>query len=232
MFTKLLATLALLTTTIGGASQVRQNPSTVPQTFKVAVGGETFTLAEVDVGTRFDCAAGSVVGIVLKDSKGISRWSYNLGDTASYLAIHGCDGTSAANVVGVAVPNSDTALWVIQVLHCGASCAGYDAHVFSFHPSHIRYPPHSVEYDRATIPEEIQRDLGDGGVKFVFPRLLLYVNNGYHECPSRWTRLTYMWIQASDAFILKNTVSYTSPQCSLVRLGENSTRHWPPDPGQ
>src|SRR2546427_2557186 len=69
-----------------------------------------------------------------------------------------------------------TALWVIQVLHCGASCAGYDAHVFSFHPSHIRYPPHSVEYDRATIREEIQRDLGDGGVKFVFPRLLLYVN--------------------------------------------------------
>src|SRR5207245_10216031 len=116
MFTKLLATLALLTTTIGGASQVRQNPSTVPQTFKVAVGGETFTLAEVDVGTRFDCAAGSAVGIVLKDSKGVSRWSYNLGDTPSYLAIHGCDGASAANAVGVPVLLRATASGVIAVL--------------------------------------------------------------------------------------------------------------------
>jgi hypothetical protein len=235
MFTKVLAVLAVLIVTTNGAYQVSRGAPAGPRSFKVVVGGETFTLAEVDVGIRFDCRAGKMVGIVLKDSQGFARWSYNLGDTASYLAIHGCDGTLAASVVGVAVPSNDTAVWVIQVLACGASCAGYDIHAFSLHPSRKRFVPNSVEYSRETVSEEIQREVGLGGVKFAFPRLALYVNDGGKECPSRWTRLTYEWMRPSNTepkFILKNSVSYTSPQCYLRNRGEDSNRPWPPDPGQ
>lgn len=49
--------------------------------------------------------------------------------------------------------------------------------------------------------------MGLGGVKFAFPRLVLYENNGYHECPSHWTRLTYEWEQLSNGepkFMLKD----------------------------
>jgi hypothetical protein len=235
MFMKVLVVLAVLITMIPGASQIGRGAPANPHSFKVVVGGETFTLSEVDVGVRFDCGTGRMVGIVLKDSNGISRWSYNLGDTASYLAIHGCSGTLAASVVGVAVPSNDTAVWVIQILACGASCAGYDVHVFSFHPSGKHFVPNSPEYDSKTVSEELQRDVGLGGVKFAFPRLVLYVNNGYKDCPSRWTRLTYEWMQPAKMeakFILKNSVSYTSPQCALHSPGEDSNRHWPPDPGQ
>jgi hypothetical protein len=229
IFTKVLAVLAVLIATISGAYQIGRGAPANPHAFKVVVGGETFTLAEVDVGTKFGCATGAMVGIVLKDSNGFARWSYNLANTASDLAIHGCDGVSAASVVGVAVPTKDTALWVIQVLHCGASCAGYDVHVFSFHPARKSFVPNSAEYDSATVSEELQRDVGRGGVKFAFPRLVLYVNDGYKDCPSRWTRLTYEWMKASNMepkFILKNSVSYTSPQC-----GEDPNK-WPPNPGQ
>jgi hypothetical protein len=233
IFAKVLAVLFALIVTISGAWQISRGAPAGPRAFKVVVGGETFTLAEVDVGARFDCGAGMMVGIVLKDGNGISRWSHNLGDTASFLAIHGCDGISAASVVGVAVPSDDTAVWVIRVLACGASCAGDDVLVFSFHPSRKRFSvPNSIEYASGVVSEELHRAVGLGDVKFAFPRLVLYVREGYKDCPSRWTRLTYEWIKSSNwmesRFILKNSVSYTSPQCS----GGPSDRHWPPDPGQ
>jgi hypothetical protein len=231
MFTNVLGVLALLILTTNGAYQVSRGAPASPRSFKVVVGGETFTLAEVDVGVRFDCGTGRMVGVVLKDHYGIARWSHSLGDTASFLAIHGCDGTYAASIVGVAVPNDDTALWVIQVLACGASCHGYDVHVFSFHPSRTRLAPNSAEYDSRTPSEELQRDVGLGAVKFAFPRLVLYVNNSYHECPESWTRLTYEWKRPSSnvgpKFVLKDEVSYTSSQC-----GGYSDPHWPPDPGK
>jgi hypothetical protein len=111
--------------------------------YPLTVGPERFELQEVDVGAMYGCPTGTMVGVVLKDSQGFVRWSFNVGDTASYLAINGCRGagTFAANVVGVAVPNNETALWVIQRFSCGASCAGYDVNVFSFHPSHTRASP-------------------------------------------------------------------------------------------
>lgn len=238
---RLLAVLALLIAGTTVQSQVLAGPSTdsltfKPQMFKVVVGGELFTLAEVDVGIRFGCGAGQVVGVVLKDSGRIARWSFNLGDTASNLDPHSnCIGTSAASIVGVAVPNNDTALWVTKVLRCGGSCAGYDIHGFSFHPSRKSYILNSSEYDNRTVPEEIHHWVGLGGVKFSLPRLLLYVNDGYKECPSHWTRMNYEWTHSPNTapkFIPKNKVSYTSSQCYLRLPGESENRHWPPDPGQ
>lgn len=107
------------------------------------------------------------------------------------------------------------------------SCLGYDVHVFSFHPSHKSFAPHSGEYDSVTVSEEIQHGLGLGGVKFAFPRLVLYKNNGYHECPSHFTRMTYEWsrIDNYEQFILASAVAYTSHQCVF-------NTHWPPDPAE
>ncbi|HEY3248082.1 MAG TPA: hypothetical protein VGK88_07320 [bacterium] len=149
-------------------------------------------------------------------------WSFNVSDTANYLAMHGCQpGVSAARIAGTAVPSPDEAIWVIQKLSCGASCSGYDVYVF-------RFSPQFSTPDLAVF-KAFEQPLGLGGVKFAFPRLVLYVNNGYKECPSHWTRMTYRWttIPSSQArLILIDAVSYTSPQCYL----RNTV--WPPDPGQ
>ncbi len=83
-------------------------------TFPLTIGAEKFELQEVDVGANYGCPPGTTVGVILKDGKGIPRWSFNVRDTASFLAVDGCTGdTSAASIVGVAVPRNDTGLWVI-----------------------------------------------------------------------------------------------------------------------
>ncbi len=191
------------------------------RTFRFALAGHRYALYEVDIGRPFRCS-GRYVGVALRDEKATVLWSFNVSKTAGYLAVHGCwPGVSAATIVGTAVPSREEAIWVIQELSCGASCAGYNVHVFRFSP----------QFSTPDLPvfKEFEQSLGLGGVKFDFPRLVLYVNNGYKECPSHWTRMIYRWtaITSSQAqFILIDAISYTSRQCYL----RNTV--WPPDPGQ
>lgn len=195
-------------------------------TFPLTVGTEKFELQEVDVGSKYGCPPGTQVGVVLRDARGLASWFFNVNDTVEYLTVHGCwlAGTSAASVVGVAVPDNNTALWVIQVLACGASCHGLFVFVFEFHPSWMQFAPHPSEYGDVAVSQVIYHDVGRGGVKFAFPRLVFYVNNGYKECPSHFTRMIYEWtlLDNFEQFILTNAVAYTSHQCDT----------WTPDPGE
>jgi len=202
-----------------------------PKSYIVTVGATRFTVQEVDVGIRYGCPKGAYTGILLKDNGGVPRWSFHVTDSASYLASNGCKGAgiSAARLVGIAVPTRNDAIWVVQVHRCGASCAGDDAHVFRFSPRFASINPATGYYDAGSVEEEINQSLGEGGVKFTFPRLALYVNNGYHECPSHWTRMIYAWTTIpgwTAKFVLVNAVAYTSHQCVF------SHTHWPPDPGE
>lgn len=219
---------ALVMATNVNLTVLRDSPTT-PQRFTLDISGDRFILEELDVGTLFDCVRGEAVGIVLKDSSGVTRWSFNVEVAASYLADHGCTGfgTSAASIAGVATPTAQTAVWAVQVLMCGASCAGYDVHIFIFTPSFGGTDPKTGRY-RAAVSEEIHQVVGLGALKFAFPRLVFYINNGYKECPSHWTRMIYEWMEVSPAairFVPTHTVSYESRQCVF------SHTRWPPDPG-
>lgn len=160
-----------------------------------------------------------------------TRWSFNVTEIAANLAPNGCKlaGVTASRIVGVARPTGNNALWVVQTQHCGAgSCAGVGANVFLFSPEFARINPATGYYYSGAVREEISQFLGVGGIRFRFPRLTLYVNNGYHECPSHWTRMIYEWtrIEYEEKFILANAIAYTSRQCVFKNT------QWPPDPGR
>lgn len=53
--------------------------------YPLTVGPEKFELQEVDVGAKYGCPVGTMVGVILKDSQGFVRWAFNVRDTASYL---------------------------------------------------------------------------------------------------------------------------------------------------
>ena len=83
-----------------------------------------------------------------------------------------------------------------------------------------------LAFDGARTDEELGRTLGEGGWRFAFPMLTLYVNKGYHECPSHWTRLSYRWTGGHVAkYVLQKSVTYTSRRCY-----GSAPKKWPPDP--
>ncbi len=195
-----------------------------PQTHTFKIAGTQFTLQEVDLGAPYGCEKGSMVGIVLRDRNRIVRWSFNVRDTAASPVVYGCLSTTAAHIVGIATPTAQTAIWVITVLSCGGSCYGYDVSVFPFDPS-WKPNPRTGEYD---LSPEIYERLGLGGVRFAFPRLSLYKNNGYKEVSLALDKDgIQMETSPSGQFILVQGTSYTSRQCYL-----SNPRRWPPDPGE
>lgn len=197
------------------------------QTFQFAVGGANYELQEVDVGAKFGCPDSTrYVGVILK-GHGITRWSFNVDDAES-KAHSGCyPGADESRIVGVAVPTGEDAVWVVETTICGVSCAASAVDVFRFWTRLAQIDPRSGKYTRGAVDEEISQSLGHGGVRFEFPRLVLYVNNGYKECPSHFTRMIYAWarIDNYEKFILIDAVAYTSRVCG----GQGP---WPPDPEQ
>ncbi len=77
---------AILASTSVNLAVLREAPGP-PEILTLNLDGDWFTLEEFDVGTLFDCFRGGRVGIVLKDSCGTIRWSYNLEDIAADLTI-------------------------------------------------------------------------------------------------------------------------------------------------
>jgi len=186
--------------------------------FEVAHQG--FQLFEWDFGIQYGCSPGELVGIVLRratDAHHPNIWTFNVDNVLNGApARPGCSdleimagGSLTARIVGVATPSNREAHFVITTLLCGGSCAGYWMEAFRF--------------DGRRVTSSLKRSLGLGGVKFTFPRLALYRNDGYKECPSHWTRFTYRWLEAAYALI--DTTTYTSPICSF-----GPTTNWPPDP--
>lgn len=215
----------LLVFSIGTAPELATALSP-PETFHLTVGGAKLELQEVDVGAKFGCSERTrYVGVVLK-SHGIVRWSFNIDDLES-MARAGCyTEANETRIVGVAVPSDTEALWVVDTLICGAgSCAGSAVTVFRFSTKFARIDPTTGLYERGSVYEVISEGLGRGGIRFNFPRLVLYVNNGYKECPSHFTRMIYEWtrIDNYEKFILVSAIAYTSHICGY---NPNS----PPDP--
>jgi hypothetical protein len=115
-------------------------------------------------------------------------------------------------IAGFAVERA--AHFAVAVHTCGAVCTGYDFLAFGF--------------DGTRTYEELGQTLGEGGWKFAFPALVLYVNTRYRDCPSHWTRLSYRWTDIyTSKYMLQKSVTYTSRQCYL-----SSPKKWPPDPGE
>ncbi len=190
------------------------------RTFRLTIDGRQFTLGEIDVGTRSVATRATSWGLCSRTAAerldGPSMWMIQLhispaGQTAPV-------GISAARVVG-GPRQLATAVWVIQELFCGASCAGLPRSRIPIHAFAREDLPHDQSdgySDTVVVSEVITQTMGLGGAKFPFPLLVLYVNNGYHECPSLWTRTTYIWTEVSNVdakFILTHEVSHESQQC-------------------
>jgi hypothetical protein len=180
--------------------------------FSFQLKGIEYHLAPWDYGTAFRCRAGSHVGVVLMSPHG-PAWSFApYGDLARLQTHRGCGtGAVVSQIAGAGV--EDAAHFAVAVRSCAGSCGGYDFFAFRF--------------DGTRGYEELGQALGDGGWKFAFPRLVLYVNKGYHECPSHWLRLSYWWTGGyAPKYMLQKSVRYTSRQCFLA-----APKKWPPDPG-
>lgn len=206
---------------IGAAPDIAFPPFSI-HAFPLRLGAERFELQEVDVGAKYGCLPGELVGVILTDGQGVPRWSFNVEGSASFLAHRGCKeypGTYAASVAGVAIPDPATAVCVIQILSCGASCAGYDVHVFRFSLAQAKINPATGFYSDGAVIEEIYQVLGQGRVRWKFPMLTLYVSETYNECPARLKRMTYEWkrIDASPKFAFVDAVAYTIQRCYVLQ---------------
>ncbi len=188
--------------------------------YSFEVGRQRFQLFEWDFGVQYGCSPGELVGVVLRKATDVHHpniWTFNVDNVLSGApARPDCGdleimagGSLAARIVGVATPSNREAHFVTTTLLCGGSCAGYWVEAFFF--------------DGHRVTSSLKVSVGLGGVKFTFPKLALYRNDGYKECPSHWTRFTYRWLGAAYALI--DTTTYTSPICSF-----GQTTNWPPDP--
>jgi hypothetical protein len=182
-------------------------PSGLPFTLK----GASYHLEPWDYGALFGCRPGAHVGVLLMGRRG-RVWSFAPYGDLARLQAHGCGAVAVVSqLVGVGV--EQTAHFAVAVHSCAATCTGYDFWAFWF--------------DGTRAYEELGQTLGEGGWKFKFPSLVLYVNTRYRDCPSHWTRLSYRWTDGYlSRYVLQKSISYTSRQCFLSK-----PKKWPPDPG-
>ncbi len=162
--------------------------------------------------------------VVIRDPRGVIHWGFPPDDP-------GCrDDELVASLVGVAMLTPDETMWVIQATGSQGSGPPVRAHVFHLRGDLVGKPGLGGKpLDVGDVVREVfSQDLKyAGAARLAFPRLFLYVNNGYKECPSHWTRMTYEWtdIDGSMHFILVGALAYTSPHCVFT------DGHVPPEPG-
>lgn len=186
--------------------------ATTPAAPSFSLKGTPYRFVPWDYGAPFGCRAGAHLGMLLTGPRG-RVWSFAPHEDLAHLQTRGCGaGIVVAQVAGLAVEQA--AHFAVAVRSCSGSCAGYDFFAFGF--------------DGTRAYEELGQTLGEGGWKFDFPTLVLYVNKRFRECPSHWTRLSYRWRDGSPSqYVLQKSVTYTSRQCYL-----SAPTKWPPDPGQ
>ena len=182
-----------------------------PRAAIFSLKGADYRLVPWDYGAAFRCRAGAHIGLLLVGPRG-RVWSFAPYDDLARMQAHGCGaGTVVSEIAGVGVDLA--AHFAVTVHACVGSCSGYEFLAFAF--------------DGARTDEELGRALGEGGWRFTFPMVTLYVNKGYHECPSHWTRLSYRWAGGHAAnYVLQESVTYTSRRCY-----GSAPKKWPPDPG-
>jgi len=188
------------------------------------VHGTALRLSPVDFGLSLGCPKDRYVGLALYRAGGHDPL-WTLRDTSLEQEIQDTRcagaGSSVARIEGpVTVTPDQHAHVVVSTLICGGSCAGYSVEAFG-----IR----AVAAGVRVYPELPYQGLGPGGnqIRVAFPSLTLYRNDGYHDCPSRWTKMTYRW--AKDAGYRRvSRVSYTSPICAAHAPSDP----WPPEPAR
>jgi hypothetical protein len=187
-----------------------------------SVRGMALRLGQVDFGVPLHCPKDQYVGLALYRIGGRDPL-WTLRDTTLEQEIRDSHcvgaGSSVSRVEGpVTVTPDREAHVVVSTLICGGSCAGYSVQAFG-----IRAAAAGVQ----VLDELPYLGLGPGGhqVRVAFPVLTLYRNDGYHDCPSRWTKMTYRWAKGIG-YRPVSSIRYTSKICAAHDPSES----WPPEP--
>lgn len=181
---------------------------------------QRLVLSEWDFGQPLGCAPRKYVGLVLRNGAK-TIWAFRDVEYERAVRRSGCRGMGGS-LAQIAAPGvaeiGASAHFVVAVLVCGGSCAGYTASAFG-----VQRDVQGIHVYR----ELRALDLGPGGdqVRFHFPILTLYRNNSYHDCPSNWTKITYLW-SGTSGYSNKSTVTYSSSTCYFHQPSDR----WPPEP--